>query len=188
MQAGASALSVLTDESFFGGSDADLKEARKLNFCPILRKDFVVDEYQIIEARSIGADAILLIANVLTEEEIKRFTDLAHQFSLEVLLEVHNERELDKIPNEEVLIGVNNRNLETFEVSLQNSVDLFPKLPSKMVKVAESGIKTPEDVQFLKEAGYNGFLIGEQFMKTSNPASACRRFIEGMRVMEVTRC
>ena len=186
MQAGASALSVLTDESFFGGSDADLKAARKLNFCPILRKDFVVDEYQIIEARSIGADAILLIANVLTKEDIQRFTDLAHQLSLEVLLEVHNEQELDKIPNEEVLIGVNNRNLETFEVSLQNSVDLFPKLPSKMVKVAESGIKTPEDVDFLKEAGYDGFLIGEQFMKTSDPAKACRGFIEGIKVIEGT--
>ena len=181
MQSGASALSVLTDEQFFGGSDNDLKKARKLNYCPILRKDFIIDEYQIIEARSIGADAILLIASVLSKEEIIRFSNLAKKLSLEVLLEVHNEKELDKIPNEEVLVGVNNRNLETFEVSLQNSIDLFPKLPNSVVKVAESGIKTPEDIALLKSFGYNGFLIGEQFMKTPNPSSACRVFIDAIQ-------
>jgi len=184
MQSGASALSVLTDKDFFGGADEDLKQARKLNYCPILRKDFVVDEYQIIEARSIGADAILLIANVLTNDEILRFSDLAKELSLEVLLEVHNEAELAKIPSEEVLIGVNNRNLETFEVSLQNSIDLYPKLPTSMVKVAESGIKTPEDIAILRGVGYNGFLIGEQFMKTSNPAKACREFTEAIQNQE----
>ena len=181
MQSGASALSVLTDEQFFGGSDNDLKKARKLNYCPILRKDFIIDEYQIIEARSIGADAILLIASVLSKEEIIRFSNLAKKLSLEVLLEVHNEKELDKIPNEEVLIGVNNRNLETFEVTLQNSIDLFPKLPVSVVKVAESGIKTPEDIALLKSFGYNGFLIGEQFMKTPNPSKACRAFIDAIQ-------
>jgi len=180
MQSGASALSVLTDESFFGGSDNDLKQARKLNYCPILRKDFIIDPYQIIEARSIGADAILLIANVLSKEEVQRFTALANELSLEVLLEVHNENELDKVPNDSVLIGVNNRNLETFEVSLQNSINLYSKLPVSSVKVAESGIKTPEDIAMLKDVGYNGFLIGEQFMKTSNPAKACRTFIEAI--------
>jgi indole-3-glycerol phosphate synthase len=180
MQSGASALSVLTDEQFFGGSDNDLKQARKLNYCPILRKDFIIDEYQIIEARSIGADAILLIASVLSKEEIIRFSGLAKKLSLEVLLEIHNEKELEKIPNEEVLIGVNNRNLETFEVSLQNSIDLFPKLPNSVVKVAESGIKTPEDIALLKRVGYNGFLIGEEFMKTPNPSKACRTFIDAI--------
>ena len=184
MQSGASALSVLTDEQFFGGSDHDLKQARKLNYCPILRKDFIIDEYQIIEARSIGADAILLIASVLSKEEIIRFSDLAKKLSLEVLLEVHNEKELEKIPNEEVLIGVNNRNLETFEVSLQNSIDLFSKLPNSVVKVAESGIKTPEDIALLKSVGYNGFLIGEQFMKTPNPSNACRTFIDAILEQE----
>ena len=151
-----------------------------MNYCPILRKDFIIDEYQIIEARSIGADAILLIASVLSKEEIIRFSNLAKKLSLEVLFEVHNEKELDKIPNDEVLIGVNNRNLETFEVSLQNSIDLFPKLPNSVVKVAESGIKTPEDIALLKSFGYNGFLIGEQFMKTPNPSNACRTFIEAI--------
>jgi len=184
MQSGASALSVLTDEQFFGGSDNDLKKARKLNYCPILRKDFIIDEYQIIEARSIGADAILLIASVLSKEEIIRFSNLAKKLSLEVLLEVHNEKELEKIPNEEVLIGVNNRNLETFEVSLQNSIDLFSQLPNSVVKVAESGIKTPDDIALLKKVGYNGFLIGEQFMKTPSPSKACRAFIDAIQDQE----
>jgi len=181
MQSGASALSVLTDQQYFGGSDKDLMKARKLNYCPILRKDFIIDEYQILEARSIGADAILLIANVLSAEEIQRFSAQAKKLNLEVLLEVHNENELDKIPATDVLIGVNNRNLETFEVSLQNSIDLFEKLPIDSVKVAESGIKTPEDITLLKEIGYNGFLIGEQFMKTPNPSHACRLFIEAIQ-------
>ena len=184
MQSGASALSVLTDEQFFGGSDNDLKKARKLNYCPILRKDFIIDEYQIIEARSIGADAILLIASVLSKEEIIRFSNLAKKLSLEVLLEIHNEKELENIPNEEVLIGVNNRNLETFEVSLQNSIDLFSQLPNSVVKVAESGIKTPDDIALLKKVGYNGFLIGEQFMKTPSPSKACRAFIDVIQDQE----
>jgi len=180
MQSGASALSVLTDSEFFGGSDADLRMARKLNFCPILRKDFVVDSYQIIEARSIGADAILLIANVLEKSEIEDLAEQAISLGLEVLLEIHHEKELEKLPSSDVIMGINSRNLETFEVSLQNCVDLFPLLPAGSIKVAESGIHHPSDVGMLKEIGFNGFLIGERFMATSNPSKACRDFIESI--------
>ena len=178
MQAGASALSVLTDQDYFGGSDNDLKLARKLNYCPILRKEFIVDSYQIVEARSIGADAILLIANALTQDEIKAFSEQAIELGLEVLLELHHEKEIDLIPDLPVLIGVNNRNLETFEVSLENSIKMKPKLPAEAVLVAESGIHHPEAVGMLKKAGFSGFLIGERFMATANPGKACRSFIE----------
>ena len=109
---------------------------------------------------------------------------MAKKLSLEVLLEIHNEKELEKIPNEDVLIGVNNRNLETFEVYLQNSIDLFSQLPNSVVKVAESGIKTPDDIALLKKVGYNGFLIGEQFMKTPSPSKACRAFIDAIQDQE----
>jgi indole-3-glycerol phosphate synthase len=178
MQAGASALSVLTDKNFFGGSNEDLTIARKFNFCPILRKDFVVDEYQIIEAKSIGADAILLIAAVLNAETIKAFTKTAKSLGLEVLLEVHDEAEVNANLNAEVdLIGVNNRNLKTFEVSLETSKSLASLIPNEIVKVSESGIDNPLAIIDLKEHGYKGFLIGEQFMKHSRPEQACKEFI-----------
>ncbi|MFT7612305.1 MAG: indole-3-glycerol phosphate synthase [Parvicellaceae bacterium] len=180
MQSGASALSVLTDLDFFGGSDADLITARKLNFCPILRKDFVVDSYQIIEARSIGADAILLMASVLEKNEIEELSAQAISLGLEVLLEIHNENELDKLPSSDVIMGINARDLSTFTVNLQNCVDLFPLLPEASIKVAESGIHHPADVAMLREIGFNGFLIGERFMATSNPSKACRNFIEAI--------
>lgn len=185
MQSGASALSVLTDNKFFGGSDDDLRLARKLNYCPILRKEFVLDPYQIFEARSIGADAILLIANALEKQEIEDLAQLAVELGLEVLVELHHERELEKIPAADVLIGVNNRDLETFKVSLQNSIDLFPLLPAKAVKVAESGIHHPEDIARLRATGFNGFLIGERFMATSNPGKACRNFIESIPQIKI---
>jgi len=180
MQSGASALSVLTDSEFFGGSDEDLRMARKLNYCPILRKEFVIDAYQIAEARSIGADAILLIANVLEKNEIEDLAAQAIYLGLEVLLELHHESELEKLPSLDVLIGVNNRNLETFEVSLQNCINLYPQLPKAAIKVAESGIHHPEDVAMLKKVGFNGFLIGERFMAAANPSKACRSFIESI--------
>ncbi len=178
MQAGASALSVLTDSHFFGGTNKDLTTARKFNFCPILRKDFIVSEYQIVEAKSIGADVILLIASVLSKKEITDFTALAHQLGLEVLLEVHEKEELDKFSSEIDLVGINNRNLKTFAVDFENSIQLSESLPKGTVKIAESGIDDFKKIIALKKYGFDGFLIGENFMKTASPEWACKKFIE----------
>lgn len=179
MQAGASALSILTDTDFFGGSNADLKEARKFNFCPILRKDFVIDEYQILEAKSIGADCILLIAAALEPKKLKELAAFAKSLGLEVLMEVHDGEELERSICEDLdLVGVNNRNLKTFEVSLQTSLDLVDKIPSDFVKISESGISDPKTLITLKKAGYDGFLIGENFMKSSRPEQAAYNFIK----------
>lgn len=184
MQAGASALSVLTDEIFFDGQNQDLITARKFNFCPILRKDFIIDEYQIIEAKSIGADAILLIASALNASEIKRFGKLANSLGMEVLLEIHNEKDLEKITDEQFLIGINNRNLQQMETHLETAFELSEKLPKAMVKVAESGLKNPETIVQLKALGYQGFLIGEHFMLESRPEKACRKFIQAIKKLE----
>ncbi len=184
MQAGASALSVLTDAKFFHGSSDDLKAARKFNYCPILRKDFTIDEYQILEAKSIGADAILLIASVLSPDEIKRFGIFAHSLGLEVLLEVHSGEELARslsAADTVDIIGVNNRDLQSFSVSLETSERLASDIPSGMVKISESGIRTAQDVHRLRSAGYQGFLIGEQFMRHSRPEEACRAFVREIR-------
>ncbi len=187
MQAGASALSVLTDTKFFHGTNDDLKAARKFNYCPILRKDFTVDEYQILEARSIGADAILLIASALTPEEIKRFGAYAHSLGLEVLLEVHNSEELKRSYCDAVdIVGVNNRDLQSFTVSLETSEQLAHEIPSGVVKISESGIKSAQDVHRLRSAGYQGFLIGEQFMQHSRPEEACAQFIKEVRAFHAT--
>lgn len=186
MQAGASALSVLTDEEFFGGSNHDLRIARKYNFCPILRKDFIIDEYQIIEARSIGADAILLIAACLTTEEIGKFTRAAQGLGLEVLLEVHDQAELEASYIEGVsIVGVNNRDLKTFSVDVQRSVELADLIPEGVVKISESGISSVEDILMLKQVGFDGFLIGESFMGQSQPGKSCARFIESVRRAQV---
>ncbi|MGZ3865420.1 MAG: indole-3-glycerol phosphate synthase TrpC [Bacteroidia bacterium] len=184
MQAGASALSVLTDTEFFGGKSADLTIARKFNFCPILRKDFVIDEYQIIEAKSIGADVILLIAAILDKEQITTYTKLAHSLGMEVLLEIHSEEELEKVTPEIDMVGINNRNLKTMEISLQTSYGLFSKLPSESVKISESGIQTPKQLIELKEAGFNGFLMGEYFMKHSRPEEICKNFIKEVNLLQ----
>lgn len=182
MQAGASGLSVLTDEKYFGGSSEDLMTARSFNFCPILRKDFVIDEYQVIEAKSIGADVILLIAAVLSKEEIDRLGSLARSLGMESLLEVHNEEELnDAITDKVDLLGVNNRNLKTFETSIQTSKDLVDKIPNDFVKVTESGLHSPEVVNELKSCGYEGFLIGETFMKSGRPGRAAKEFISQIK-------
>lgn len=179
MQSGASALSVLTDEHYFGGSDKDLKEARKSNYCPILRKDFIIDEYQIIEAKSIGADCILLIAAALDAQKTLAYSALAHQLGMEVFIEIHNISELELTLNAQAdLIGVNNRNLKTMEVNPDNSLMMVEQLPEHSCKVAESGIKSPEDMLRLKQAGYQGFLIGERFMSHNRPDKACHQFIE----------
>jgi indole-3-glycerol phosphate synthase len=178
MQAGASALSVLTDKEFFGGSSEDLMVARKFNFCPILRKDFTIDEYQIVEAKSIGADAILLIAAILEPNRLRELAAFAHSFGLEVLLEVHTAEELyPHLFSEVDLIGVNNRDLKSFEVSIEISKKLATMMPKEMVKVSESGISNPETIHELRQHGYDGFLMGENFMKNSRPEIAAKEFM-----------
>ncbi len=185
MQAGASALSVLTDNQFFGGSNDDLTMARKYNFCPILRKDFTIDEYQIIEAKSIGADAILLIAAALEAKKLKELCSFAHSLGLEVLLEVHNESELKvNLDAEADLIGVNNRNLKTFELSIEVSKQLAELIPAEAVKVSESGIESVKTILELKRYGFEGFLMGQNFMQHSRPEVACKEFIDELRKTE----
>ena len=185
MQAGASALSILTDTEYFGGKNADLMTARKFNFCPILRKDFIVSKYQIMEAKSIGADVVLLIAAAMTPERLKELATFAKTLGLEVLMEVHDEDELKYNLHDEVdMIGVNNRDLKTFEVSLDVSKRLAEHIPDKYVKVAESGLKGPEDIVELKKYGYQGFLIGESFMTSGRPDRAAERLIQRVRDLE----
>ena len=180
MQAGAMALSILTDAEFFGGKNEDLTTARRFNFCPIVRKDFVVDEYQIIEAKSNGADAVLLISAVLTPEEIGSLGRLAKSLGLEVLLEVHDGDELARsaVADAVDLIGVNNRNLHDFSLSLDTSMVLAEAIPSEFVKVSESGISTAAAIMQLREAGYRGFLLGEAFMRNARPERACAALVQ----------
>lgn len=176
--AGVSGMSVLTDGKYFGGSLDDLLFARATVNIPLLRKEFIVDEYQILEAKAHGADLILLIAAVLTPQQIKRLAAFAKSLNLEVLLEVHNEEELEKSLIPEVdMLGVNNRNLKTFEVSLDTSKNLASKIPNEFVKVSESGISNPSAITELKNYGYQGFLVGENFMKTDNPGISAKDFI-----------
>lgn len=187
MQAGASALSVLTDTEHFGGSSADLMVARRCNFAPILRKDFIVDEYQIVEAKAIGADVVLLIAAALSEKRCAELARCARSLGLEVLLEVHSAEELASHYTSEVsLVGVNNRDLHTFAVSLECSERMIEVIPPGVVAVAESGITTPEHVVDLRRRGYRGFLIGEAFMREVEPQYACRRFIEQVEALALT--
>jgi indole-3-glycerol phosphate synthase len=181
MQAGASALSVLTDTTYFGGSKNDLIIARKNNYCPILRKDFIIDEYQVIESRSIGADAILLIVDVLTDDEIKKLFGLARSLDMEVMFEVHDAHGVDRLPSDARIVGVNSRNLNDFSVDTGHAISLVQQLPKTMVKVAESGINSPEVYNTLREAGYCGFLIGEYFMREASPQRACEQFIIGLK-------
>jgi len=184
MQAGASALSVLTDEKFFGGSADDLRAARKFNYCPILRKDFIIDEYQIVEARSMGADVILLIAEMLDKKEIQNLAKFAVSLGLEVLLEFHSKEELKKLNGNIHHAGVNNRDLKTFEVNTKTSYELSQLIPNDFIKISESGIEEATTVFALRKAGYQGFLIGEYFMRQSDPAAACERFIQSVRNYE----
>ncbi|HEY0057438.1 MAG TPA: indole-3-glycerol phosphate synthase TrpC [Pedobacter sp.] len=183
-EAGASALSVLTDPQFFGGRVSDLLEARIANSIPVLRKEFILDEYQIIEAKSIGADIILLIAAILTPADIFKLSRLAKTVGLNVLLEVHNQEELEQsICDDLDAIGVNNRNLADFSVSLQHSYDLVNQIPDKFLKISESGISNPKTINELKKAGFNGFLIGENFMKEEDPGKAMQQFVTEMNAL-----
>lgn len=173
---GASGISVLTDYHFFGGSLDDLISARD-NGVPLLRKDFVIDEYQLVEARAYGADVILLIAACLSPQRVKELAQEAKKLQLEVLLELHDGTELDHICDAVDLVGVNNRNLKTFEVNLEHSIRLAEKIDDKFVKIAESGINDVKNINYLKQYGFKGFLIGEYFMKQENPMQAFKNFV-----------
>jgi indole-3-glycerol phosphate synthase len=180
-EAGASAISVLTDNKFFGGSLDDILLARACVNIPLLRKDFIIEEYQILEAKANGADVILLIAAALRKQELKNLSKFAQSLGLEVLLEVHNEEELEKslLPSVN-LLGVNNRNLKTFETNINTSKELSKRIPSEFVRVSESGISSPNTIKELKAYGYEGFLIGEQLMKTNSPYNDTKTFIDAI--------
>lgn len=188
--AGASALSILTDEKFFGGSLRDISTARPLVDIPILRKDFIIDEYQLLQARIVDADAVLLIAACLTQKECTTLTTQAHALGLEVLLEIHNPSELPYINKEVDMLGVNNRNLGTFVTDVKNSFRIARQLQQAIgskkgasdvrnmpILVSESGISHPETIRSLRAAGFRGFLIGEAFMKTDRPGDTLKDFI-----------
>jgi indole-3-glycerol phosphate synthase len=177
---GASCLSVLTDNHFFGGSSDDLVKARA-NQIPILRKDFIIDPYQITEAKAMGADVILLIAACLTQGEVKSLASFARSLGLEVLLEIHNEEELCHICVETEIIGVNNRDLKTFSVDTDRSIQLSKMIPDGKTKISESGINQIDTILYLKKFGFSGFLIGENFMKEDDPAAAFEKFARELK-------
>jgi indole-3-glycerol phosphate synthase len=177
---GASGISILTDTQFFGGSNNDLLIAREKSHFPILRKDFIINEYQVIESKSIGSDAILLIAAVLGKKEITNLARLAQSLGMEVLLEIHNPDELDKVNQYINILGVNNRNLKTFEVNTDISEKIADKIPSLYLKISESGISSPQVIKKLRVIGYNGFLIGEKFMCTPDPVKAFSEFVKDL--------
>ena len=174
--AGASGISILTDTDFFGGCYADLSLGRDSVEIPILRKDFMIDTYQVYEAKSMGASAILLIAAVLTDARARELGSLAKAMGMDVLMEVHNRQELDLVNPYVDIVGVNNRDLKTFTVSLERSVELASHMPANTVKISESGIYTIEDIKYLRSHGFQGFLIGENFMREADPAKACLEF------------
>ncbi len=178
-EAGVCGISVLTDAKYFGGSLDDLIQTRAAVNIPILRKEFIINEYQIFEAKAHGADVILLIAAMLSPLQIKNFSALAKNLGLETILEVHDLEEIQRSIVETInIVGINNRNLKTFEVSLESSKKLANAIPNQFIKISESGITTPSDVIELKNYGLQGFLIGENFMKTENPGQSAKKFIE----------
>ncbi|MEY3946829.1 MAG: indole-3-glycerol phosphate synthase TrpC [Bacteroidota bacterium] len=179
-RAGASAVSILTDADFFGGSEKDLMACRAVLDIPILRKDFVVDRYQLHEAKAIGADLVLLIAACLTPEEVLDLSAEAHAIGLEVLLELHDEDELNHVEKDVDLVGINNRSLKTFDVDIERSLRMAASIPGNMPKVAESGIDDPAQIRIFKENGYKAFLIGENFMKREDPGKALKEFIDNI--------
>jgi indole-3-glycerol phosphate synthase len=174
---GASGISVLTDDEFFGGSCSDLTQARSVCPVPILRKDFIIDEYQIIEARAIGADAILLIAAALDKNRILQLACFARSIGLQVLLEIHDPGEIEMLNEYIDIIGVNNRDLNTFRVDTKISIGMVGKIPAHFIRISESGISSPSILKELREAGYHGFLIGEKFMCTPDPVKTFAEFV-----------
>lgn len=177
---GAAGLSVLTDNKFFGGSIDDLIKAT-VNEVPILRKDFMIDEYQLIEAKAFGAEVILLIAACLSKHEVQSMAKVAKSIGLEVLLEIHDKTELDHICDDVDLVGVNNRNLKNFEVSIANSLELIDQIPQSKPAIAESGINNVDAIVTLQRAGFKGFLIGEHFMKETSPSIAFAEFVQTLK-------
>lgn len=180
-RSGASAMSVLTDTDFFGGTIADLQAARQLVAMPLLRKDFIIDPYQIAQAYAMGADAVLLIAAALTPAQCGNLAEYATALGLDVLLEIHSEKELDYVTDAIKMVGVNNRNLGTFHTDVANSFRIADRLPQSKLLVSESGISDPATVRQLREAGFRGFLIGENFMKHASPGQALSQFIHQLQ-------
>ncbi len=180
---GASGVSILTDTQFFGGSVSDLMIVRDKSEFPILRKDFIIDEYQVIESKSVGADTILLIAAVLEAGEILNLSKLARSLGMEVLLEVHDETELDKVNQFVNILGVNNRNLKSFTVDIETSVSMAGSIPAGFLKISESGISSSETIKTLRDYGYNGFLIGERFMGCPDPVKAFSEFVKEVNLI-----
>jgi len=178
---GAAGVSVLTDDEWFGGNNEDLIKAREIVDIPLLRKDFIINEYQVVETKSIGADLMLLIAACLTPTEVKKLATIGKNLGLEVLLELHDEKELEHICDETDLIGINNRNLKTFEVDIERSLRMSENIPANKIKIAESGISSVENIKLFKQHGFKGFLIGENFMKEENPGDAFRKFVMGLK-------
>ncbi|HUX95112.1 MAG TPA: indole-3-glycerol phosphate synthase TrpC [Bacteroidales bacterium] len=179
--AGVSAISVLTDREFFGGENNDLTTASGSSEVPVLRKDFIIDEYQVIEAKSIGASAILLIASILSRKESEILTRLAISLGMEVLFEIHDLSDLEKMNNNIRIIGVNNRNLNNLKVDRNNAITLLSKLPKDCLKVAESGFESPKEVKMMFSEGYDAFLIGERFMRSDDPGRSATEFIAGLK-------
>jgi indole-3-glycerol phosphate synthase len=185
--AGVSALSVLTDGEFFGGMADDLTEARDIVDIPILRKDFIIDPYQVYESKAIGASAILLIAAILDPLQARELGAIANMLGMEVLMEIHHKDDIERINAYVDVVGVNNRDLKTFEVSLERSAELAASLPENKVLISESGITSTQDINYLRQNGFSGFLIGENFMKEKNPAIACQNFAASLNTSHVNQ-
>lgn len=177
----AAGISVLTDEKYFGGSLDDLMAARQLTTKPLLRKDFIIDEWQIAEARAFGADVILLIAACLSPMQVADLAAAAKQYEMEVILELHDESEAAHICDDTEMIGINNRNLKTFQVDIEQSIKMADKIPIDKILIAESGIRNPEEVTYFRQKGFKGFLVGEVFMKEPNPGDAFKEFIKKLQ-------
>jgi indole-3-glycerol phosphate synthase len=180
-QYGAAGISVLTDEEYFGGNTADLIKAREVVDIPLLRKEFIIDDYQVVETKSTGADVLLLIAACLAPAEVKKLARVAKNIGLEILLELHAENEVEHICEEVDMIGINNRNLKTFEVDIERSLRLAEMIPPDKIKIAESGISSVENIKMFKENGFKGFLMGENFMKAADPGRAFKEFVNKMK-------
>lgn len=182
--AGATGISVLADEHFFGASGDDLSRARNQTEIPLLRKEFIIDEYQLYQARALGADAVLLIAAILPEQRAAELTRKAHELGMEILLELHDESELGYILPETDMIGINNRNLATFETDIHRSLKMIDLLPTEKTLISESGLSAPETIYTLRQAGYRGFLMGENLMKGNRPGEELSRFIERFNLLQ----
>ena len=177
----ASAVSVLTDKDFFGGSLIDLEEAADVLQIPLLRKDFIIDEYQLIESKAFGADVILLIAACLSSEEVEKLSAAAKNIGLNVLLEIHTESELQHICDDVDVVGINNRDLKTFKVDINHSIELAKKIPSQKIKISESGIDDIKTIRHLRQNGFSGFLMGEKFMREKDPGKAFAEFVKDLK-------